>query len=92
MRVRSFIIIRIEEGHLKSLSTVQLLVLMLNKEMNGVIRQTVKQVMPALIAILERNNSFIQKYINQQNVMICSKQIIAQEDLFVLLHMLTVSL
>lgn len=61
-------------------------------EMNGVNQVIVKVVTLVHIAILEPNNNFIQKYINQLSVMMFNKQVIALVVFFVLLHMLIVSI
>lgn len=58
--------------------------------MNGENLVIVRVVTHVLIAILEQNNNFILKYINQQNVMMFNKRVIALVEYFVLLHILTV--
>lgn len=68
----------------------QLHVLVLNMEMNGANLVIVRAVTLVPIAILELNNNFTQKYINQPNVMMYNKLVIALVEFFVLLHMLTV--
>lgn len=65
-------------------------VLVLNMEMNGASLVIVRVVTLVLIAILELNNNFTQKYINQPNVMMYNKLVIVLVEFFVLLHMLTV--
>jgi hypothetical protein len=59
--------------------------------MSGVSPATVKVATLALIATLELNSSFIQKYTNQPSAMMFRLQAIVQEEYSVLLPMLSVS-
>jgi len=61
---------------------------MLNMEMIGEILLSVKTRMAVPTVIQEQNSNFIQRFINPVNATIWFKMVIAQGDLFVLLHML----
>ena len=90
MHVHNFIITKTEGDHQRSTNTDQLHVQMSNKETNGVTHLIVTRVTNVHTVIRELNNNFIQKFINQLNVMTSNRLVIVLEELFVRLLTLKV--
>lgn len=90
MHVHNFITTKTGGDHQRSTNTDQLHVQMWNKETNGVTHLIVTRVTNVHTVIRGLNNNFIQKFINQLNVMTSNRLVIVLEELFVRLLTLKV--